>query len=552
MAAHKINREEVAKREIGTTLVSAAAARLLTLCFLATVFLVPLGQRLIDRGAAPPAFAYSPAGRGEGESLFSLVDRNNTAVLKAINSLEGDLEEGSFLRRLFLPPLQYVMLHLLGKGNEKAVPGLEGTLHYAPDLDALLGPPFLHPQQLRERAAGHKLWEKAVHPDPLPAIESFAWQLADRGIRLIVLPVPARAALEPRSLSRRDASAPLANRSLGEMMAKLSAKGILVFDARPTLSRYAREHGSAYLATDTHWLPGAMQAVAEDMAGFIEAKVEGLSTAASYVAEEEKVRGVGDIARMLTLPAGVEVHAPEEVSVRRIFSARQELWLPDKNAEVLLLGDSFTNIYASEGLGWKSGAGLAEQLAYHLQRPVDLLARNDGGAYVTREMLAAELARGHDRLEAKKVVIWQFAERELALGDWKPVELRLGQPVEGRYYVVPPGSTVTVSATLAAISPSARPGTVPYRDAVLTLHLVDLETAQGKTAEGQAVVYGFGMRDNVLTPLAAQRPGDRVTLRLRPWEEVEGEYGSYRRTPLDDDLLELEIPNWGELSDETK
>ena len=93
---------------------------------------------------------------------------------------------------------------------------------------------------------------------------------------------------------------------------------------------------------------------------------------------------------------------------------------------------------------------------------------------------------------------------------------------------------------------------MPYRDAVLTMHLVDLETAEGKPAAGQAVVYGWGMRDNVLTPLAAQRPGDRVTLRLQPWEEVEGEYGSYRRTPLDDDLLELEIPNWGEMSDDPK
>ena len=552
MAAHKINREEVAKREIGTTLVSAPAARLLTLCFLATVFLVPLGQRVIDRAAAPPTFAYSPAGREEGESFFSLVDRNNRAVLKAINRLEGDLEEESFLRRLFLPPLQHVMLHLLGKGNEKAVPGREGALHYAPDLDALLGPPFLHPPQLRERAASHKLWEKAVHPDPLPAIESFARQLAERGIRLVLLPVPARAAIEPPSLSRRDVAAPLANRSLAELMARLGEKGVLVFDPRPTLLHYAREHGSAYLATDTHWLPGAMQAVAEDVAGFIEAKVEGLSATASYVAEEEMVSGLGDIARMFTLPAGVEVHAPEEVRVRRIFSARQELWLPDKGGEVLLLGDSFTNIYASEGLGWKSGAGLAEQLAYRLQRPVDLLARNDGGAYVTREMLAAELARGHDRLAGKKVVVWQFAERELALGDWKPVELHLGQPAQGVYFVAPPGAAVTVSATIAAISPSARPGTVPYRDAVLTMHLVDLETAEGKTAAVQAVVYGWGMRDNVLTPLAAQRPGDRVTLRLQPWEEVEGEYGSYRRTPLDDDLLELEIPNWGEMSDDTK
>jgi hypothetical protein len=37
---------------------------------------------------------------------------------------------------------------------------------------------------------------------------------------------------------------------------------------------------------------------------------------------------------------------------------------------------------------------------------------------------------------------------------------------------------------------------------------------------------------------------------LSAWEEVEGEYGSYRRSPLDDEMMELELPNWGTLHHE--
>ena len=57
---------------------------------------------------------------------------------------------------------------------------------------------------------------------------------------------------------------------------------------------------------------------------------------------------------------------------------------------------------------------------------MDALRRNDAGAYATREMLAREIAGGCDRLAGKKVVIWQFAARELAQGDWKLIDLKPG------------------------------------------------------------------------------------------------------------------------------
>ena len=106
-----------------------------------------------------------------------------------------------------------------------------------------------------------------------------------------------------------------------------------------------------------------------------------------------------------------------------VLDAAGRLWRRDPAAEVLLLGDSFTNVYSDPALGWGRGAGLAEQLAYELARPVDKLALNAGGAHATREALARALASGRTSLAGKRVVIYQFAARELSTGDWRAVDL---------------------------------------------------------------------------------------------------------------------------------
>jgi len=51
-----------------------------------------------------------------------------------------------------------------------------------------------------------------------------------------------------------------------------------------------------------------------------------------------------------------------------------------------------------------------------------VIAQNDSGAFATRQTLARELASGSDRLQGKRVVIWEFASRELSVGDWKRLD----------------------------------------------------------------------------------------------------------------------------------
>jgi len=96
-----------------------------------------------------------------------------------------------------------------------------------------------------------------------------------------------------------------------------------------------------------------------------------------------------------------------------------------------------------------------------------------------------------------------------------------------------------------------RPGTVPYKDHIEALHLVDIVAADSRgegaaESHAQAVVYLWSMRDNEWTSAARLRPGDRVKLSLRPWPDVSAQYEKFNRTELEDPALQLEEPVWGE------
>ncbi len=86
---------------------------------------------------------------------------------------------------------------------------------------------------------------------------------------------------------------------------------------------------------------------------------------------------------------------------------------------MLVLGDSFSNIYSAESFGAGTSAGLVEHLSYILQRPIDRLVQNGDGAFATRTLLQEDPSR----LAGKRVVVYQFATRELTIGDWRLLPL---------------------------------------------------------------------------------------------------------------------------------
>jgi len=78
----------------------------------------------------------------------------------------------------------------------------------------------------------------------------------------------------------------------------------------------------------------------------------------------------------------------------------------------------------------------------------------------------------------KRLVIWQFAMRELASGDWKSATLTLGKLAPSLFVVPAPGEDMNVCGVVRAMAPVPRPETVPYKDHIVAAHIVDLECGE--------------------------------------------------------------------------
>ena len=79
------------------------------------------------------------------------------------------------------------------------------------------------------------------------------------------------------------------------------------------------------------------------------------------------------------------------------------------------------------------------------------------------------------------------------------------------------------------------------------VHLTDIESTDDLTATGkEAVVFLWSMRDNVATVASRYRPGDAVSLQLRPWSDVAAKYEAINRSELEGNEILLATPAWGE------
>jgi alginate O-acetyltransferase complex protein AlgJ len=238
----------------------------------------------------------------------------------------------------------------------------------------------------------------------------------------------------------------------------------------------------------------------------------------------------------------------QTVQLEKVTVSDGAPWRPDRDAPVLVLGDSYTNIYSSEDLGWGESSGFAEHLSLALGYRVDKLARNDSGARAAREMLGAEAARVAGWLDGKKVVVWVMAAREFVSGDWKPVPLPgPGASAAMEFLVVPRGESLEVEATVRAMGPLPEPGDTPYADYLTALHLSDMrEASTGREMAGDALAYIYTMRGRKPVRLPDLVEGARVKLRLSNYAENADTLDPLNRGELDDVEVMMQDPNYAE------
>jgi len=537
------SREEQAHAEIGVTDVRRSVALLLVAGF---VLLLAAGMASLFWSAGlrhDMAASFAGLGRdlkssravaAQDDSSSQLLERllaPNTLLRERIGNYEDVLNRQFPAAVALREPVQ-TLISRLGAGDEQVWPGCDGWLFYAADIRALTGTGL-----------------GAARPSPTAVASQAAIRqlhdfLAAHDVRLILLPIPSKAAVHPEKLMPSSAQAAAADapllrvRGFEHWQAELAAAGVEVCDPASIMQELRSAGQTVFLRSDTHWCPETMDLVAAQLADLI-----GPSAASAVSADPPRelpsleVSAVGDTAAMLALPPDHAWCAAETVTIQPVAAATSS------RATVALLGDSFANIFSLAEMGWGQDAGLAERLARHLARPVRPFVRNDGGARASREQFAQALRRGELDLTHLKVVVWQFAERELAQGDWVTIdweEVSRSQRTVARALVA--AQAVRLRGRIAAVSDGPRTD-APYADFIIKWHLSNLQPEEGQTIDfDELVVMTFGMRQRRIEPVAALRAGATVRILLQDWDTVKAKYEKLNAGSLDDPLLELDLP----------
>jgi alginate O-acetyltransferase complex protein AlgJ len=485
--------------------ISHTAAWAMTIGFLALIFAVPVAQMAFERVRKRDIQGL--------EVLTRFPTREN------LDRFEKDLSRQSFARQLVQPRVQLALSQYLDFGNANVLRARDGWLFYRPGVDFLIGPGLLDETRLWLRNKElSEAGESHPSPDPRPAILAFHEDCRKSGAHLVVVPVPDKAMLQPAELTSRflfesPIEVPI-NPDYPRLLEDLRAAGVDVFD--PTPPRLVPDDPPRFLRHDTHWTPGWMETVASDLASHLRSRAPLPDTAPlAVLIQESRVTGRGDLVDMLQLPPEQRVFPPQTVTIHRVLDCRGgAAWEPSEQADVLLLGDSFSNIYGAADLGWGDGAGFPAQLARFLNRPVDVITRNGSGATATRR----ELARRPDPLRGKRVVIWEFAVRDLALASWDVVRLPGPQPNARTECATESVRTapLLVEGTILATSRVPQPFAVPYKDCLTNMKLRVEDVREGTYRDDAMIAVFWAMKDNVLLPAARYSAGQRLRLKVVP------------------------------------
>ncbi len=392
---------------------------------------------------------------------FLAVKHYGVWTSRYLRAFEKKVEDENALVLAVRPRYQLAVWNIFNDPGEKVVLGAgEGRwLFYRQDVEFLV-----QPSPLDVRSA--KL------DNPVQAILRFRDQLKAKGVELLVVVTPGKPSVYPERLTGsaqnlngagaaggENAAAGLNGAGHGKaILDSLARLGLNTVDLyTPLLAAKADDAtlGPLYLNDDTHWTPRGAELAADVIArkvremadaGIVDIGEESMT----YVASDSVADRMGDIGEMSGLnkfnvfkvqKVTGHVVAQQEVSERAQTSdstetptdsladpaAVQESVAYDtvktpfkddfRKAKILILGDSFSRIYQTDS---PVNAGWIAHFAKEMGRPVASIVSDGGASTLVRE----KLARKAGVLKGKKLLIWEFVERDLRFGaeGWKEVD----------------------------------------------------------------------------------------------------------------------------------
>ena len=334
-----------------------------------------------------------------------------------LRAFEKKVEDENALVLAVRPRYQLAVWNIFNDPGEKVVLGAgeDRWLFYRQDVEFLV-----QPSPLDVRSA--KL------DNPIKAIEKFRDQLKAKGVELLVVVTPGKPSVYPERLtgSTQDlngAGAAGHGKAILDSLARLGLHTVDLYTPLLAAKADDAKFGPLYLNDDTHWTPRG----AELAAGVIAGKVREMADAGivdigepsmEYVASDSVADRMGDIGEMSGLNK-FGVFKVQKV-IGHVVSDSSHIPFKDdfRKAKILILGDSFSRIYQTDS---PVNAGWIAHFAKNMNRPVASIVSDGGASTLVRE----KLARKAGVLKGKKLLIWEFVERDLRFGaeGWKDVEL---------------------------------------------------------------------------------------------------------------------------------
>ena len=379
---------------------------------------------------------------------FLTVKHYGVWTSRYLRAFEKKVEDENALVLAVRPRYQLAVWNVFNDPGEKVVLGAAGKcigkscgrdtatasdrwLFYRQDVEFLV-----QPSPLDVRSA--KL------DNPIKAIEKFRDQLKSKGVELLVVITPGKPSIYPERLTGAELNGAGHGKNILDSLARAGFNTVDLYTPLLAAKKDDSTLGPLYPNDDTHWTPrGAELAAAEiskKVREMADAGIVGIGEESmNYAASDSVADRMGDVGEMSGLnkfgafkvqKVTGHVVSQQEVSERMeppadslsdstvVYDTTKTPFKDDfRKAKILILGDSFSRIYQTDS---PVNAGWIAHFAKNMSRPVASIVSDGGASTLVRE----KLARKAGVLKGKKLLIWEFVERDLRFGaeGWKTVE----------------------------------------------------------------------------------------------------------------------------------